>query len=1232
MATMTSLGFSIFSRYDGDGVRRARRDINDLSHTLERADRTFGGSGKALTAFGVAAAGAAMALNPMGPALAGVAAATAAMGASAGSALGVYGAAMAGAITRTLAMAEAGHKLNPVQRAFVAQVDHMKGSWTRFIKATQGMTLRPVTIALRAVADNMGKFIPLVKAVHPLIMKVAKAFESWMNRSNGLDRFIDTVIKYGVPALRHLINAGRDVLAVLGIGFRTFAPLGVDVAKALERGAAALRGWAEGGGFQRWMSSIKENGPAVKEWFKALGEASAKFGKALAGLGPLAFSLSLALLKIVAALPVPVIQAMVLAWTAWKTVMLGMAVVQVLIAIFGGISAAIGAMSLVMATATFVAAALGLSLGALVAIVAGVIIAIVAIGAAIYLIATRTTWFQTIWKYTWNAVKAVFIAVWTAIKATATAVWTALKATATAIWTALKVTWNAICIAAKAVFTAVWTAIKAVGIAIWNAMKVAFHAVWNGIKAYFTAVLTVYKTVFTTIWRAIKAVGIAIWRSMIALFKTIWNGAKAVWSAVWNACKAIFRTIWNGIKAFAHGVWVGMRNTFKTVWNAAKTIWSAVWTAVRGTFRTIWNGIKAFAHATWNGLKNFAKATWNAMKSTISAVFNAIRTIWRNVWNAIKSFSHALWTGLKNFAKTIWNAMKGAVQAVFNGIKSIWQNIWNAIKNFSHGLWNGLKNFAHGVWNSMKNTVQSVLNGIKNIWTNVWNAIKNFAHGLWDGLKSYANNVWNQMEDRVRAFVNTVKKVWEGIKAAFQGPVNWVIENVINGGIINAVNWVIDKLGGDANTIPDVPTVNLASGGYVRGPGTGTSDSIPARLSDGEYVLNARAVQAIGVDKLNTLNGMRGSGTMSDARTSGPNSVFPAIKGEGLGGVGPQLENSGLVQKFACGSFDIVKAIPDLFKSVAETAAGGAGGVLGGIADALGGAVDSLLPGESDPISDALGGISSFFFDWSEDMFKDGVKGIIESLTENCLPEIPMGNGTLGSLSGLATKEMTKSVLGDFFVDKIATFLFKEKEKAVEKYMAVSVAGSKSCSAWAPMMMLALAKAGAPASWLGGMISLLCAESGGNPNVCNNWDSNAAAGTPSCGLMQTIGPTFQAYCQSGFCSNILDPLSNMMASINYIQAVYGHVPGSPYALGTRGARKGWHMVGERGPEYVQFRGGEKVLPHGEYPPGRDGGGTGDCVITINVQGNMDERAVSKLEHEVLPKMRRMLQQQVGRRA
>tara|TARA_A100001391_G_scaffold109364_1_gene73475 strand:- start:28 stop:825 length:798 start_codon:yes stop_codon:yes gene_type:complete len=38
----------------------------------------------------------------------------------------------------------------------------------------------------------------------------------------------------------------------------------------------------------------------------------------------------------------------------------------------------------------------------------------------------------------------------------------------------------------------------------------------------------------------------------------------------------------------------------------------------------------------------------------------------------------------------------------------------------------------------------------------------------------------------------------------------------------------------------------LAAGGEVQGPGTGTSDSVPARLSDGEFVLTAKAVRGAG--------------------------------------------------------------------------------------------------------------------------------------------------------------------------------------------------------------------------------------------------------------------------------------------------------------------------------------------------------------------------------------------------
>ncbi len=40
--------------------------------------------------------------------------------------------------------------------------------------------------------------------------------------------------------------------------------------------------------------------------------------------------------------------------------------------------------------------------------------------------------------------------------------------------------------------------------------------------------------------------------------------------------------------------------------------------------------------------------------------------------------------------------------------------------------------------------------------------------------------------------------------------------------------------------------IMAAAGGEVNGPGSGTSDSVPARLSDGEFVLTAKAVRGAG--------------------------------------------------------------------------------------------------------------------------------------------------------------------------------------------------------------------------------------------------------------------------------------------------------------------------------------------------------------------------------------------------
>ncbi|TDD25738.1 transglycosylase SLT domain-containing protein [Nonomuraea diastatica] len=83
-------------------------------------------------------------------------------------------------------------------------------------------------------------------------------------------------------------------------------------------------------------------------------------------------------------------------------------------------------------------------------------------------------------------------------------------------------------------------------------------------------------------------------------------------------------------------------------------------------------------------------------------------------------------------------------------------------------------------------------------------------------------------------------------------------------------------------------------------------------------------------------------------------------------------------------------------------------------------------------------------------------------------------------------------------------------------------------------------------------------ESGGNPHAINNWDSNAAKGTPSKGLMQTIDPTFESHKLPGH-GNIYDPVDNIIAGVRYAIDRYGSVSNVPGVIGmkTGGGYRGY---------------------------------------------------------------------------
>ncbi len=107
--------------------------------------------------------------------------------------------------------------------------------------------------------------------------------------------------------------------------------------------------------------------------------------------------------------------------------------------------------------------------------------------------------------------------------------------------------------------------------------------------------------------------------------------------------------------------------------------------------------------------------------------------------------------------------------------------------------------------------------------------------GIWSSASSAKNAVWSVPQSHTtNFFANLVGNAWGKVKAAF---------GYSTGGLVRRSE------GGAVQ--------HLAAGGpsgYVMGPGTTTSDSIPTMLSNKEYVVRAWAAKRIGIDNLNRMN------------------------------------------------------------------------------------------------------------------------------------------------------------------------------------------------------------------------------------------------------------------------------------------------------------------------------------------------------------------------------------------
>lgn len=201
------------------------------------------------------------------------------------------------------------------------------------------------------------------------------------------------------------------------------------------------------------------------------------------------------------------------------------------------------------------------------------------------------------------------------------------------------------------------------------------------------------------------------------------------------------------------------------------------------------------------------------------------------------------------------------------------------------------------------------------------------------------------------------------------------------------------------------------------------------------------------------------------------------------------------------------------------------------------------------------------------------VKAIAPFLAANKVPGFTAGGiipGYSGDWKGMPawTDENYQATiqLGTNYLEKAMNSAM-QAATASAAGLSIPGAGGAGYAAFRAAAIKALQITGTPMSWLNDLAIVAEHESGFNPNAINLTDSNAAAGDPSRGLMQTIMSTFLANHVAGTSFNIYNPVANIAAAIEYIKRAYGSVFNVPGILSL-----------ERGGGYVGYDSGGLLMP------------------------------------------------------
>lgn len=395
----------------------------------------------------------------------------------------------------------------------------------------------------------------------------------------------------------------------------------------------------------------------------------------------------------------------------------------------------------------------------------------------------------------------------------------------------------------------------------------------------------------------LEPLGTLIIRVLGGIFNVLNSMPPATISAIAVAIGAVWAAIAlgsGGPVALAVGVLASLATYFSNLYQTSSTFRAEIDALVgklRATFLPIWDIIVSNFQTkilpAWDGLVDRVK---NGLLPALQSFGDALAqqvlpklgpiadTITGIVIPAIINFITAC-TNIVTFlinvfgpviARIFGNAITvvdGALQ-VISGLLNIFSGIFTG--NWTT-LWNGVHEIVVGFWTIVAGLFGTSFDNLKATFLR-WDAD---IRGAW-------NAALNWVRDRVKQGAAEIGAAWRAVGNFFREPINWVIRVVIDDGILRAWNAVMGWIGQpslNAAPVPEIPA--FAQGGRVRGPGTGTSDDVLARLSSGEYVVPEHITKKIW-PFLEALRAGQAEALQAAGAFLGRNIQIPAYAGGGV--------------------------------------------------------------------------------------------------------------------------------------------------------------------------------------------------------------------------------------------------------------------------------------------------------------------------------------------------------------